>query len=299
VNATAYSFNAPSSGSTSTTITGPNITQTRTDSYGPTDIRQRGLVGALGLQAGANYQKDRFVVGLVGDFTWFSRPSNSTYSSSGAFSRTESWTASASSSDIAGVNSTTSSSVTQTNSGQSTYSGSANVAPQWLSTLRLTAGVASDRLLTFVSGGLAFGSVQTRLSSSYGDTLSSSCSGSGNGFANGVQSNAAYVDCGGTANNFTARAEDGQTTNASWNFSSNKMRTGYVVGGGIAYALSDNTILKLESYYYDLGKQTVVVNGTANTTNYAGTTSSTNVASYKVQTSTNGVLGRIGIDFKY
>jgi len=300
VNATAFSSNVfPNSGSTSTTINLPTITSTRTDSLAPNDLSHRGLVGALGLQAGANYQKGRLVVGVAGDLSWFSRPSTPSYSSTGAFDWTDTRTASASSVNINGVDSTTSSSVTQTNSGESAYSGSAKVAPQWLSTLRLTAGIANERLLTFASAGLAFGSVQTRLSSSYSDSVSSSCSGAGNSFANGVQSNAAYVDCGGTVDRLTANSEDSQSTSASWRYSSNKLRTGYVVGGGFAYALTDNTILKLESYYYDLGKQTVNVTGTATTTNNAGNTSSTNVASYKVQTSMTGVLGRVGVDFKY
>ena len=284
---------------------GPFVTGNTTFPFAPTDATNRGVLGALGVQLGANYQVGRLVLGVAGDFSWLSPPSASTFSSNGAFNRTETVFGTASSySDATSLTATMNGQATQTNNGQSAYSGMSKISPQWLSTLRLNAGVAEDRFMAFVSGGLAFGSVQSRVTSRYNDTMSSTCDGStGGSIVNSWQESTVNVDCGGTTGYQTAHSDRQQTGEANWRHSRNRIQTGFTIGGGFGYAMTDHAILKLESYYYNLGSSTILVNGVGTTTT-SGTgvttaTANVDVAPYRVRTRINGVIGRVGVDFKY
>jgi outer membrane immunogenic protein len=112
----------------------------------------------------------------------------------------------------------------------STFSGggTANeqVSLKWLSTIRARAGlpVLADRGLLFVTGGLAMGGV--------------SSSGSVNLLFGGGQ--------------------------VGWSGSNSSTRTGYSVGGGFEYALTDRWTTKAEYLYYDLGTASHPLNLTSN-----------------------------------
>jgi outer membrane immunogenic protein len=93
---------------------------------------------------------------------------------------------------------------------------SEQVSLRWLSTIRARAGlpVLADRGLLFVTGGLAMGGV-----SSSGSVAVTNCP----------------VYC------------------ATWGGSNSSTLTGYTVGGGLEYALTDHWTTKAEYLYYDLG----------------------------------------------
>jgi outer membrane immunogenic protein len=119
-----------------------------------------------------------------------------------------------------------------------------------LATLRARFGFTpSDRLLIFVTGGLAYGEVL--------DSSSLNIAAGGGIFYTGSHS--------------------------SW-------RTGWTVGGGGEYALSDNWLVKLEYLYYDLGSQTVI-----------GPRSPAIAFPYATQTTFNtiGHIIRIGMNYKF
>ena len=92
------------------------------------------------------------------------------------------------------------------------------VSVRWLSTIRARAGlpVLADRGLLFVTGGLAIGGV--------------SSSGSVNLFFNPPASPYDF-----------------------WVGSNSSIRTGFTIGGGFEYALSEHWTAKTEYLYYDLG----------------------------------------------
>jgi outer membrane immunogenic protein len=88
----------------------------------------------------------------------------------------------------------------------------------YLGTLRARVGlVASERLMIYATGGLAYGAFQTDLQ---------------------------VTTAAGPAGPF-------------WSGRSNSTRVGYTVGAGAEYALTNNWTAKLEYLYYDLGRNTV------------------------------------------
>jgi len=92
----------------------------------------------------------------------------------------------------------------------------------YLGTLRLRAGVlATDRLLVYATGGLAFGGVKDSAS---------------------VSANAA-------------------PSTLFWRGSSSSTRSGYALGGGVEYSLNERTSLKGEYLYYDLGSKSTAALG--------------------------------------
>lgn len=294
-NVNCYSY------STNNTNT-PTRTGIRSDAFAPVDLGNHGLVGALGLELGANYQIGNVVMGLTTDFSWFTSQNAKSFNSTGSFNSTSTVDGLTYANHPDSDYNWLQGSATQTNVGQSSYSGSVQIAPQWPNTFRLTAGVATDHLLTFASGGLAKGSVQTKINSAYSDSVSSTCTVNGGGHYDiyGYISGTVAPGCGYNMGPppYYSTAES-QTSSATWNYNKTNIRLGYVVGGGFAYALTDNALLKLESYYYDLGKQRVTVNGKGTTSYNGGSAVDVNVAPYQVETSLHGVMGRIGIDFKY
>jgi outer membrane immunogenic protein len=123
---------------------------------------------------------------------------------------------------------------------------------EWLGTVRGRFGFAADRALFYVTGGLA-----------YGEAKASS-----------------------TAVNF-----DGSNTDL-FAGSLSKVRTGYTVGGGLEYAITNNVTLKGEYLYYNLGSASYAVlpaNSVA-----AGEGIAT-VASQKF----DGSIARAGINYKF
>ena len=151
------------------------------DGLTPTTIHPQGVIG--GVQGGCNAQFAGFVIGFEADASWLY----------GVQSRTVTVGAGAPAPFLAGD--------FMTNEVKATF----------LSTARARAGVALDRVLLFVTGGAAFGTVKTT------DTL-----GTGGG---------AFVS----------------TTNTTAN------RTGWTVGAGLEYAMTQNWLFKAEYLYVDLG----------------------------------------------
>lgn len=98
---------------------------------------------------------------------------------------------------------------------------------EWFGTVRARLGYAFDRLLVYGTGGFAYGKVKTNVSVSGLD--------------------------GGVPDPFTTTSGSDDT-----------IGTGWTVGGGLEYALTDNWILRAEYLYVDLGKS-------SNTTYLAGT----------------------------
>jgi len=89
----------------------------------------------------------------------------------------------------------------------------------WLGTVRLRAGWAFDRALLYATGGLAFG---------------------------------------GTKSSSGSQGTDGSTTDTFYG-SKSDTRTGWTLGGGLEYALSDNWSGRIEGLYYDLGSDRYAV----------------------------------------
>jgi len=87
-------------------------------------------------------------------------------------------------------------------------------------TVRARAGMAFDRALVYVTGGLAYGKVRNAYFN-YDCTVGPGC------------------------------------TDIDVAFSQNKWRAGWTVGAGLEYAINHNWTVKAEGLYYDLGKKTV------------------------------------------
>ncbi len=149
------------------------------DGFTPTTIHPQGVIG--GVQGGCNAQFSSFVIGFEADASWLY----------GTQSRTI--TVPAGTPVAAGD--------FMTNEVNATF----------LATARARAGVALDRVLLFVTGGAAFGTVKTT------DTLGT--------FAGVLVS----------------------TTSTTAN------RTGWTVGAGLEYAITQNWLFKAEYLYVDLG----------------------------------------------
>lgn len=290
--ASPYGSSTPTNLSTSTSQ--------RTNATVPFDVDSRKLVGALGGEVGYLAQSGSLVFGVALDGMFLSKRDADKWSSSGDYSRDETITGSASY-NIPDHNVTVNGSVNRHSEGSSQYNSSVLVAPKWLTTLRLSAGVSQDRFLAYVSGGLAAGGVSSVISSSYSDSNSSICSGTAGGPSNqtsGLYDGSASVTftCGGTNNTPASTATN---SSANWSSSRNNIQYGYVLGGGLGFAVSHNVIAKLEGYYYDLGTVTSVVTGTAQQTTTGSASAATNAASYTVKTKVDGVLGRAGIAYKF
>lgn len=162
----------------------------------------------------------------------------------------------------------------------------------WLGTLRAKIGFAGDRWLAYVTGGLAYGQVRLASSATYAD---------GN-FYN-------YTACGGGCV-APATYIVAPSTAASWSGSMTQTRTGWALGGGLNYALTNNFFVKTEGIYYDLGRSSLTVSGTGTTScitvgsvagcggaSYAGV--ATPVAGYTVQRRFNGVIASLGAGIKF
>lgn len=80
-----------------------------------------------------------------------------------------------------------------------------------------------------------------------------------------------------------------------WTNSSSNVRTGYAVGGGVAYALTDNISLLLEGYYYNLGAQLNTDVGNA----AVRANPSLNGYNLIYKTTTVGDVFRVGVDYKF
>jgi outer membrane immunogenic protein len=160
----------------------------------PSDTRGRGAVGGFG--AGCNWQNQQWVFGIEGDVDV------------GHLARTDTNTIVPAPGQAIQIGT-----IFLFNGGLTgTASESAEI--NWLSSIRARAGFTPvDRLLLFVTGGLAVGQVHSE----------------GSVFVQNI---------GG---------------NALWSGSNSQIKVGYVVGGGGEFAFADRWTAKLEYLYYNLG----------------------------------------------
>jgi outer membrane immunogenic protein len=193
------------------------------------------------------------------------------------------------------------------NNGNSSFSQSIQAGPQWLGTARLSTGVAMDRVLLYATGGFAYGEANMAVSATYRDTANSVCSGNfGNSVGGTAGSEGVGYSCNGgvnTGSSFT------YSNAAQWQGNRSKLMTGFAVGSGMAYAMTDNIILKLEGYYYNLGSISTTAYGTGTQTltvnsggNPAGATPGTRVASvtpFSVSRQIDGFIAKVGVQFKF
>lgn len=127
-----------------------------------------------------------------------------------------------------------------------------NVTSDWLATIRPRFGYAVDRALFYATGGVAFGRV---------------------GFSN------TDVEFAPLGNGFGTEAS-----------SASQVRTGWVAGGGIDYALSANWICSIEYLHVDLGSL-----------NASGLVSSANLdtATLNFSTKLQSDIVRAGVAYKF
>jgi outer membrane immunogenic protein len=136
---------------------------------------------AGGGQIGYNLQRGAFVIGAETDLSWFNQSSSASFSTTIPYAFTN--------------------------------AGTDKSSVEWLGTARLRAGYAFDRLLPYVTGGLAYG---------------------------------------GAKASSTSVGSDGYHTD-TFSGSTSGTRTGYVVGGGLDYWLSNRWSFRFEGFYYNLG----------------------------------------------
>jgi outer membrane immunogenic protein len=132
-----------------------------------------------------------------------------------------------------------------------TNNSSSTAGLDWLGTVRGRVGLAYDRALFFATGGLAYGQAK-------------------------ASSNSAVND--GTNTDLYSGSVSG-------------IRTGYAVGGGIEYAITNNLSVKAEYLYYNLGSATYAV-APANT--FAAGEGLSTVAHQKF----DGSVVRAGLNYK-
>jgi opacity protein-like surface antigen len=226
------------------------------------------------------------VVGAAADFNWLARSNgDGSWMSTGGYADT------VISSGAGGTTCPNGNYSVCTVSGTAAASGSVQATANWIGTLRAKVGIAGDRWLAYATGGLAYGQVRLASSATYAD---------GN-FYN-------YTACGGCGGPSTFTVAT--STAANWSGSMTQTRTGWAIGGGINYALTNNIFVKTEGIYYDLGKSSLNVNGTGTTScttvgtvvgcgggNFAGV--ATPVASYTVERRFNGVIASLGAGIKF
>lgn len=309
----------------------------RTDSMVPTSQNASQMAALGGLEIGYRKQFDNnFVLGIGADIMGFTHGGSTNYNSSGSFFNSNGFTANSQAlgciGGVLGVpgtcqtiqNLNTSGSVMTVNSGGSASSLQINANPNWIGTVRGSAGYAFDRLLIFGSAGLAYSDAKMNVTGSYKDTVTSNCSGVSNVYT--ANSNAGFpgqsfvgYQCGTAAVN---SASVNQTVSTSVTYSGNRggMLTGFAAGAGMAYAVSDHISLTFEGMYYNLGTERVTVTGsgtqTATTTvtgavgtanggvtpTASSTTTATTVASassFTVSKMIDGAIFKGGIQFKF
>ena len=177
-----------------------------------------------GAQAGYNYQLGSAVVGLEADFGFTSLQKTARFTSAAT---------------VLGTTLTT----------------SAKSQLDYLGTVRGRVGVTPfDRLLVYVTAGLAYGGVKT------------STSVVPNAVAGGL-----------------------------WSGTTSNVKTGYAVGTGIEYALTQNFSVKSEYLYYDLGKSTTSALGNG----VIRSIGALNGVDYVSRVRTSGSIVRVGANYRF
>jgi hypothetical protein len=191
---------------------------TRTDSMIPTSQNSSQLAGLIGVEIGGRKQFDNNVVlGVGADIMAFMHGGSTTYNSQGAFTNSNGFTMNSAAqlctqaSGVGGICAISASpsvngTSTTINTGSSTSSLTVNANPNWIGTVRASAGYAFDRLLLNVSGGFAYSDAKMNVTGSYNDKVTSSCNGTASAISSGglaLGSGSAFVSyqCGAAAVN--------------------------------------------------------------------------------------------------
>jgi outer membrane immunogenic protein len=221
----------------------------------PTSLGSVHPFGSGGLEAGYNYQVNWLVFGVGAKFDWLaSKGFSDNWQSQGGYS--------AGATANAGVafpgNPTgpcpappfSSCQVT----GNSQANGSTTASTNWIGTITAKLGVAGDRTMAYITGGLAYGQVRLGANANYTDA----------NFLSGISCNVGGVGCY-TSNQFFG-------TSAAWNGSVTQNKTGWTVGAGFNQMVTQNVYVKAEGSYYDLGRVTTTIHGTGTQVCNAGST---------------------------
>lgn len=143
-----------------------------------------------------------------------------------------------------------------------------------LFTFRGRVGLSSGRALFFATGGLASGQIKMSTSAHTSEQSDSSWSGTA---SNADDSVSTVTDAGSS-----------QTSeNTSWDASKSETATGYAVGGGFSFAVTDNVILTSDGYYYDLGRHSITA------------TDNFDDSSYTISQRFDGYVLRTGVEWKF
>ncbi len=320
-------------GSTTGTASFYNLNGDATNSQLTTNSSTHRQLGMLGGELGYRKQFGQFVLGVEADGGYIDGRNTQTTNSTGQFSNSQGANTVASANECTTITNTatgngnytnacsgavtpnsSTGNVTVVNNGNSSFSQSIQAGPQWLGTARLTAGVAMDRALFYATGGFAYGEADLAVASTYRDTANSVCSGSTSGTAgnNGI-GNSGSTGVGFTCNGGANGVGSSYTYSdaAQWSGSNSRLLTGFAVGSGMAYALTDNIIFKLEGYYYNLGSISTTAYGTGTQTLTVNSGNSPVAASpngynkaavvtpYSVSRSIDGFIAKVGVQFKF
>jgi outer membrane immunogenic protein len=132
--------------------------------------------------------------------------------------------------------------------------GSQDTTVRWLATLRGRFGYAWDRWFLYATGGLAFGDVQSSVDATRTDS--------------------------------SGRLREQYTGSYS------STRTGWTVGGGFEYMLSERLSAKFEYLHYDLGDANYLVNRVVSIT-------TTLPATWNANANFSGDIVRVGLNYRF
>lgn len=135
-------------------------------------------------------------------------------------------------------------------------------------TLRLRMGVATNRLMVYGTGGLAYGRAWVETYASIDEN---------------------YID---------ASKDSIYDTHAEWAGGNLERRLGYTIGGGAELAVTPRIALQFEGLYYNLGRISATATGTGENTVNDGSPSPITLQPYTVDTVANGAIFKIGITLR-
>jgi len=300
-----------------------NLNGDRTDSQLTTTNSTHRLLGLLGGEVGYRRQYGMFVVGVEADGGYIDGRNTQTSNSTGQFSNSQGANTTATAGECTGtvggnggcttsITNSSNGSVNVANNGNSSFSQSIQAGPQWLGTARLSTGVAVDRVLLYATGGFAYGEADMAVSANYRDTANSVCSGNagsptaGGVYAGGAGGTSVAYSCNGNTNTGSSFT---YSNAAQWYGSNSRLLTGFAIGSGAAFAVTDNVIFKLEGYYYNLGSisttaygtgtQTLTVNSGGNPSGATPGTRAASVTPYSVSRKIDGFIAKIGVQVKF
>ena len=276
-----------------------------TNSKVQNSFSDRSTSGILGVELGYNKQISSVVFGVAADAFAFSAKARSAFQSQGSFNNGYGSTGSAwtdqgyynyGNGDIqSGGTSSATGSANTVNSGESSFNQSVKAGPDWMGTARVSAGFAHDRLYTFMSGGLAFANLRLSALATYNDRASSTCTAVSSNNSNGSTSTSVNATCAGGSSNSSYEYRN----SATWSAKRSSFSTGLALGGGFAYALSENTVAKIDALYYDFGNFDAVATGTATSTKTGSSAVSGTADSFTISKKINGAVARVGLAYKW